>query len=872
MPGDERAEAPSPRAEASSPRAQKNPKSSDSVNRSLYLLLAAFLLLILGIAVVGYRFYVAQKAAIETAARQQLEAVAELKVRQLVVWRQERLADANVLAAEMMPALSRVLEGREDQQAREQILALLQALRRSSGYANAVLVNANGTVCLALGSVAGARGHYAALMEQVRATGQLIFSDLHYDEGLKQPHLGLSVPLRFTRNGPPKGALLLAIDPNLSLYPLIGSWPIPSRTSETLLVRREGNEVVYLNELRHRPGTALTLRYGLTDQRRPAVRAALGMEGVGEGLDYRGVRVLAAVRKVPGSPWVLVAKVDAEEIYALMNQQDLWLALIGCSLLLAVGAGAGFVLRDLRSRFYQQKYEADRDRRALLGHYDYLSRFANDIILLMDERGQIVEANDRAVAAYGYPREELIGMPQRLLRDSATIDAYEHQLRVLEEQESLVFETRHRRRDGTTFPVEVSARRIVVEGAVLRQHIVRDITERSKLQAQLLQAQKMECVGRLAGGVAHDFNNLLTVINGCTDLALKQVGNDDYLREMITEIERSGQRAADLTRQLLAFSRRQVVSLKVVDLNEVIGDTAKMLRRLVGEDIQVKTVLEPRAGNVRVDTGQMHQVLLNLAVNARDAMQGGGTLLIETSTVVIDEDYVRSHAEARTGTYVLLAVSDTGTGMDAGTRDRAFEPFFTTKAPGEGTGLGLSTVHGIVKQSDGWISLYSELGKGTTFKIYLPIITEAAETPADPSGGIALCGAETILVVEDQEEVRKLIVAVLSQSGYRVQAATNGAEALQAANGFPGAIDLMITDIVMPGMTGPELASKLASSRPAMRVLYMSGYTKTGIDHQGLVETGVAYIAKPFGPKELLQQVRGVLPEQPISPATESKS
>jgi PAS domain S-box-containing protein len=582
--------------------------------------------------------------------------------------------------------------------------------------------------------------------------------------------------------------------------------------------------------------------------------------------------VLSAVRKVPDSPWVLVAKVDAEEIYALMNQQDLWLALIGCSLVLAIGAAAGFVLRDLRSRFYQQKYEADRDRRALLGHYDYLSRFANDIILLMDETGQIVEANDRAVAAYGYPREELIGMPQRLLRDPATIDAYAHQLRAPEEQESLVFETLHRRRDGTTFPVEVSARRIVVEGAVLRQAIVRDITERSKLQAQLLQAQKMECVGRLAGGVAHDFNNLLTVINGYADLVLKQAGNDDSLREMITEIGRSGQRAADLTGQLLAFSRRQMLSLKVVDLNEVIGDTTKMLRRLVGEDMEVKTILEPRLGSIRADTGQVHQVLLNLAVNARDAMPGGGKFLIETATVEIDEDYVRSHAEARAGTYVLLAVSDTGTGMDAGTRDRAFEPFFTTKAPGEGTGLGLSTVYGIIKQSEGWISLYSEPGRGTTFKIYLPIVTEAAETPADPSAGTALRGTETILVVEDQEEVRKLIVEVLSRYGYRVQAATNGAEALQAAKRFPGAIDLMITDVVMPGMTGPELASKLAPSRPAMRVLYMSGYTKTLIDHQGLVETGVAYIAKPFGPKELLQQVRRILPEQSISPATKSMS
>ena len=846
--------------------------SSDpsSRNRELYILMGGFLFVTLGIGAVGYRYYAHQKAGIEAEVHNQLAAIAELKVRQVVAWRRERLADATIIAAtEIMPAVQMVLNEQANATVRASVLAWLETIRKAGGYANAILVNSAGRTCLLSGQAEErAQDHYAALTKQVLDTGGVIFSDLHYDEGLQAPHLGLSVPLRFTRNGPFAGALLLGINPNDFLYPLMQSWPTPSGSAETLLVRREGNEVVYLNELRHRKGTALRLRFPLTNKQLPAVRAVLGLEGVADGFDYRGVRVLAAVRRVPGSTWALVAKVDVDEVYAPIHEQALWFGLVVCALLLATGAGVGFAGRHMRARFYQQKYEAELERRALLGHYAFLSRFANDIMLLMNESGRVVEANDRALASYGYPRDELIGMPLRELRDPETLEAFDKQWQALDKEESLVFETRHRRKDGSTFPVEVSARRMAVEGMVFRQSIIRDITERkhsdqerAKLQQQLQQAQKMESIGRLAGGVAHDFNNLLTVINGYADLLMSQVAQADPLRASIVEIGKAGERAASLTRQLLAFSRQQIIEPKVIDLNEVIRDTSKLLGRLVGEDIEVVTILAPSLGRVLADRGQIHQVLMNLAVNARDAMRDGGKLLIGTEHVEFDDEYVAAHAGTKAGPYVLLTVTDTGIGMDAETQQHAFEPFFTTKPQGEGTGLGLSTVYGIVKQSQGWIGVYSEPGKGTTFKIYLPRVSDVMEVrPATPVGMEALQGTETILVVEDQPEVRKLAVQVLSRHGYRMLEAANGKEALLLCGpAFPDPIHLMITDVVMPGMTGRVLATQVAPLRPAMRVLYMSGYTAQVLDHQGVLDPDVAYIAKPFTPTALLIKVRELL-------------
>ena len=394
-----------------------------------------------------------------------------------------------------------------------------------------------------------------------------------------------------------------------------------------------------------------------------------------------------------------------------------------------------------------------------------------------------------------------------------------------------------------------------------------DITERkraedeqSRLREQLQQAQKLESVGRLAGGVAHDFNNLLTVINGYSGLLLRKVPAEDPIRESIDEINIAGQRAAALTQQLLLLSRKQVVQSRPVNLNDVVIEVEKMLRRVIGEDILIESVLNPSLGPVLADSGQLHQVLMNLVVNARDAMPSGGKLLIETNNVVLDAGYSEGHAGVEPGAYVQLKISDTGVGMTQDVMSHLFEPFFTTKMRGEGTGLGLATVYGIVKQSGGTIWVYSEPGDGTTFTIYLPRIDEAIRPPAKPeTAPITLRGTETVLVVEDQEQVRRMAVRVLREYGYRVLEAGNPGEALLHCERYAGPIHLMLTDVVMPGMTGPELVDRIKPLRPSVEVLFMSGYSERAITHHRNLDLAGDFLEKPFSAESLAIRVREVL-------------
>jgi signal transduction histidine kinase/ActR/RegA family two-component response regulator len=380
------------------------------------------------------------------------------------------------------------------------------------------------------------------------------------------------------------------------------------------------------------------------------------------------------------------------------------------------------------------------------------------------------------------------------------------------------------------------------------------------LQDQFRQSQKMEAIGRLAGGIAHDFNNLLTVIKGYSQLSLMEFKEGDPLKANIEEVQRAADRAAGLTRQLLAFSRRQILEMKVLDLNTILRDLDKMLRRVIGEDIELVTLLADDLGTVKADAGQIEQVVMNLAVNARDAMQKGGKLTIETANVELDENYARNHVAVKSGPYVMLSVSDTGVGMTPEVRDRVFEPFFTTKEKGKGTGLGLSTVYGIMKQSGGNIWVYSEPGKGTTFKIYLPRVDEPLEEAGEKVVQKELTGrGETILVVEDEEKVRQLTVQILTKNGYTVLEASHGDEASHICEQHKGPIHLMVMDVVMPGMNGRQLAKSLEPHHPEMKVLYMSGYTDNAIVHHGILEKGLSFLQKPFTMDGLVRKVREVL-------------
>jgi PAS domain S-box-containing protein len=387
-----------------------------------------------------------------------------------------------------------------------------------------------------------------------------------------------------------------------------------------------------------------------------------------------------------------------------------------------------------------------------------------------------------------------------------------------------------------------------------------DVTDLKETEEQLRQSQKMEAVGRLAGGIAHDFNNLLTAINGYAELCLSKAQGDETLSEFLKEIKRSGERAAALTSQLLAYSRKQILSPRILNLNSTVAEMDRMLKRLIGEDIELVTMLEPELGWVLADPGQIQQIILNLALNARDAMPQGGRLTLETANVTLDSNYISTRLEAKPGPHIMLAVSDTGIGMTEEIKAKIFEPFFTTKEVGKGTGLGLSSVYGIIQQSGGSILVYSEPGQGTTFKIYLPIVeaSDEGQPQAEAVDDRTLAGKETILIVEDEETVRTFIRRALTYFGYSILEAKDGKEALQAIESGKS-IDLVLTDVVMPGMNGRQLATQLSARLPGAPILFMSGYTDNAIVHHGVLDADATFIQKPFSQSDLLKKIRGIL-------------
>lgn len=424
-------------------------------------------------------------------------------------------------------------------------------------------------------------------------------------------------------------------------------------------------------------------------------------------------------------------------------------------------------------------------------------------------------------------------------------------------------EAEWRRKDGKIITVRMTGHPILEKDNSIAYFEVfaEDITERRSLERQLVQSQKMEAIGRLAGGIAHDFNNLLSVILGHSDMLEQQVGSNNRLRKSVDAVRTSAERAAALTMQLLAFSRKQVIAPTVIDLNKSVVEIERLLRRVIGEDIELSIRLQPALDHVKTDAGQLGQVLMNLAVNSRDAMPNGGRLAIETANADLDDTYVRQHLGSKPGEYVMLAVSDTGVGMDAYTLSHIFEPFFTTKDPGKGTGLGLSMVYGIVKQNNGYIMAYSEPGRGTTFKIYLPRTTEGLTAPSKPEQQI-VGGSESILVVEDEVALRELTCALLREAGYDVLESMEVEEAIAAAKNSRRKIDLLLTDIVMPRLDGRELANQVLALRPEIKILFMSGYTDDVVVHRGPLTQATLLVQKPFTKATLLRKVREALDAQ----------
>ena len=961
------------------------------------MFLLIFTLLAAGIGAAGYlnsrnyaRHYRSEMA-------QTLTAIGDMKVDELADWRRDRLAVASLFYrnANFGSLARRFLTDPADADARQRLEVWLGKLEALHQYDRVTLLDAAGVERM---SAPAAQPPLATeVAREVQETlqhGQIQFVDFYRPGPGLAVRLGLLIPVLDDASSSPLGVLYLRVDPEADLYPFIQEWPTLSRTAETLLVRRDGDDVIYLNELRFRKGTALELRLPLTHDNAPVVKAVRGHRGVAEGVDYRGHEVLAYTRAVPESPWFLVVRMDTAEIYAPLRTRLRTMTGLVAALLFGAGTGLGLVWRNQRERHYRERFQAMQALRLSEERNRITLMSVGDGVLVTDAQGRVEAMNPvaesltgwRQSEAQGRPVEEVFriinevtreavespvarvlsegivvglanhtvllskdgterpiadsGAPIRaedrettgvvlVFRDQTEERAVQTALRASEEryrnaldgmmegcqilspdlrylyvndaavahsrksreellghtmtevypgiEDSLLFAelgrcmtTRAARRmenefhysDGSTGWFELSIEPVPQGVFILSIDITerkRTEEERAALADQLRHAQKLESVGRLAGGVAHDFNNILTGIIGYTDMALRQIGADSPFREDLCEVTRLAKRAADLTRQLLAFSRRQPLEPQVLNLNSVINDAGKMLRRVLGEDIDLHFVPTAGLGSVMADPGGMEQILLNLAINARDAMPQGGKLTMEASNVNLGTDYANQHIAVRPGPYVMLAVSDTGHGMDAATRERIFEPFFTTKEKGKGTGLGLATVYGIVKQHHGNIWVYSEPGKGATFKIYLPRVEIAADEVRPTPVTKTARGGETILVVEDEASVRTLTERILTGQGYTVLTAADAEEAERVFTGSALHIDLLVTDVVLPGINGRKLHERLHALDSALKVLYVSGYTEDAIVHHGVLDVGIHFLQKPFTVDALAAKVRHVL-------------
>ena len=852
------------------PHARFLRRQDEQITRTEYVLLLVFFLLAVGIVTVGYLYQLNYERRYRNGVESQLSAIAELKVSELVQYRKERLGDAAVFFrnASFSSMVRRFLEQPEDAGARRQIRAWIGNYGTQYESDRVFLLDTRGVMRIRVPETPEpADSTISRRASEIARSGQVAFQDFYRSGHNRKIYLAVLIPILDEQEGRrPLGVLVLRIDPEKYLYPLISHWPTPSRTAETLLVRRDGNDVLFLNELKFDKNTALTLRVPLDpSSESPAVKAVLGKKGIVEGRDFRGKPVLADVREVPDSPWFVVARMDLSEVYDPARERLWWMVSLVCVLLIAAGTGVGLAWRHQRARFYRERYEVEREHAWL---QDVISRSLNEIYVFDPMTLRFKFVNTGGLRNIGYSMEELASMTPIDIKPEYTEEAFRDMVQPLVsgEREVLVFETVHHRKDGSDYPVEVHLQLVSAAGGVVFLAIINDITERKraeeerrKLERQLQTAQKMESVGTLAGGIAHDFNNVLTVIIGFGEILKRRIANDPKAISDLDEILRSAERASVLTRHLLTFARRQIIELNNIDLNRVVIDLEKLLRKVIREDIEIKIFPPEIPLTIRADRGQVEQVLMNLSLNARDAMPEGGQLIIETEVTSLEEGYLKQYPYMKAGRYAVLSVSDTGIGMDEKTQERVFEPFFTTKGPDKGTGLGLAMVYGIVKQHDGFIHLYSEPGKGTTFRIYFPAVDAPADAKVYASQGLTHEGSETILLAEDNESVRHLAEQTLITYGYRVLIACDGGEAVDIFLRYQNEIAMAVLDVVMPKMGGKQAYDEMAKISPVLKVLFLSGYSANAIHDSFVLHPGIPFLQKPFGPDALARKVREVL-------------
>jgi PAS domain S-box-containing protein len=739
---------------------------------------------------------------------------------------------------------------------------IFESFARRQAFERIAIVGGDGEVRAATGSgiVPGACREPAT--ETVRSGRPAVAPHEHDTQRL---YVAVAVPILGER-GEVRGAVVgeYPAQPRLCRG-LLGGTPESGTAMMATLAAPHGGRVLFICDP-HGPGDLEHERIVEADPASPpkpapgAPASALPADGFRRRRDHHGRVMYAIGRPLTAEPWEVAVQMPADRVDASIRDDLSRTAAMWTASFLAVAA---MVLASWRERERAHQLSRARERARLSLLIDH----AADPMIVVDEQGRVREFNRRAPEFYGIEPADLLGRrlgdahrPDRRLRPRPGEPGQ------AADADAVLYETTHRAAGGRDVPVQVSSKKVVLDGETLYVAVIRDMTDQRRLQAQFLQAQKMEGIGRLAGGVAHDFNNLLTAILGYADLLASEI-RDPEQRTYLEEITKAGSRATALTTQLLAFARRQVVEPRLVDVNALVHDAQKMLQRLVGEDVTVDTALEPGAGAVRADPGQLQQVLVNLVVNARDAMPDGGTVRIETRRVAgvaraeaAKDDGAKGQAASAGASidYVELAVADTGEGMTPEVRAHIFEPFFTTKPQGKGTGLGLATCHGIVSQGGGHIDLESAPGAGTTVRVRLPRMAHEAESDADDRGALLRGGDETILVVEDEAAVRRLAALSLTGHGYRVLDAPDGQTALELAATAPD-IDLLVTDVVMPGIDGRELAARLRVTRPGLPVLFVSGHTEDAILKKGVLDADLEFLHKPFAPADLARRVREML-------------
>jgi len=693
---------------------------------------AAAAIVVLASGIIYLRF---QLAAMRRTAANELAAIGDLKAQEISAWKAERVQDAVYFTR--VPAVARFLVAflaRPNlDSAKRDLTGFFLPLQRSRAYTGVVILDDRGEARLAIPETFSPDAGMQRAGREALTTRTVAVADLHNGDVARLMHLDLLAPIVDPDRGEgsaPVGVIAMQVNAGAELARMIGTWPIPSETAETLLARRDGSEVVYLSELRHRVGVTPIRRFPIDDPELPAAMAARGETGVFEGIDYRGVPVLAAVRQIPGTPWSLVAKVDQQEIYAPLRRQTVAVGLVVFALLVTTGFWTETIWRRRVARILAQDLEAERRYRELAERFALITRYGSDIILVADEQGRLVEVNERGVDAYGFSREQLLAMTQRDIRAPETRAQLADDMARLGAAGGGLFETVHARKDGTTFPVEVNYRRVQIGGQTFRLEFIRDITrrkrdeeERHQIEAQLEQTQRLESLGVMAGGIAHDFNNLLTTILGRASLMLFGLPPDSPFRESLQEIEKASDRAAALCRQMLAYAGKGQIALEALSLSRLVDETVKLLSVSISPKIAFRRRLEENLPLIAGDTTQLRQVIMNLIVNAAEAIgKREGAIEVTTGVMECDEAYLRADSPIvppGPGRFVYLEVSDTGGGMDAATQARIFDPFFSTKAAGRGLGLG--AVLGIVLNNHGSLKVSSELGKGSVFRALFPV-------------------------------------------------------------------------------------------------------------------------------------------------------